>query len=298
MEQFRVALPNGRTLLGAAYKKEGTIKNIVIHTGMDEHATRYEPFAQWLNTHGYDVYVLDAEGQGLNAKSEADQQKWLVGSFFDSVDALNIKIEELKKETGRPIVLMGHSMGSFMVQSYLEKYPNTVDKVIICGTNGPAKAKMHMAYLMACLTVTKGKWDKPSKLLENAGLGAYTKAVVNRKTNVDWLSYNEENVKMYIADPYCGHHNTCGFWKEFLRGMDSLYQKKNLAKISKDEHILIIAGEDDPVGECGKGPRRLKDMYVNLGVKDVTLHMYEHMRHEILNERDHDKVYRDIKEFI
>jgi alpha-beta hydrolase superfamily lysophospholipase len=91
---------------------------------------------------------------------------------------------------------------------------------------------MKMGYALSKLIVHKSNWNKPSKFLSNMGLGAYTKAVKPRKTDLDWLSYNEENVKRYIADPYCGHQDTQGFWREFLKGMSHLYESKMLKKLS------------------------------------------------------------------
>jgi alpha-beta hydrolase superfamily lysophospholipase len=294
---FDVTLPNGHLQKGMAYTAEGTKKNLLIMTGMNEHATRYEDLAGYLNAQGFDVYVLDAIAQGLNAPKVEDQEKWFVGAFDENVQAANIEIELLKKG-GKPTYLMGHSMGSFMVQRYLELYPNTVVKVIEMGSNGPALAKMKMAYGLAKILVNKKNWDKPCKPLSNAGLGAYAKAVKNRKTDLDWLSYNEENVKKYMADPYCGHEDTGGFWHEFLKGMATLYKKNELKKISKDEKILIISGSEDPVGECSKGSTRLAEMYRKLGLKDVTLVLYPHMRHEIHNEKDHAIVYKQISDFL
>lgn len=297
MEQFSVTLSNGHVFLGAGYRKEGAKRNLLIMTGMNEHATRYEDLAGFLNTKGYDVYVLDAAGQGLNAPKVEDQEKWWVGAFDDNVRAANMKIEELKKDTKLPTSIMGHSMGSFMVLRYLEMFPNTVSSVIECGSNGPAHGLMSFAYSISKLLVTKKNWDKPCKFLSNLGLGAYTKAVKDRKTDLDWLSYNEENVQKYIADPYCGHEDTGGFWHEFLKGMSNMYKKKEMDKISGKERILVISGKDDPVGAMGKGPVKLADMYKEKGC-NVELHVYEGMRHEIHNEKDHQKVYDDIAKFL
>ncbi len=297
MEKFSVQLENGRTLYGAAYKIPNPRMHLVVHTGMQEKATRYEEFATFLNNNGIDVYVMDAHGQGFNAESEKDLQIWPKGAFFDSVNALHIKIEELKKD-GLPTCLMGHSMGSFMVQHYIEVYPNTADKVIIMGSNGPDKLLIGAGYFLAKLTVNEKNRDKPSKFITNLSLGAYTKAVKDRKTDVDWLSYNEENVKNYLADPYLGHTNTKGFWKEFLKGMTLIHKKKYLKCISKDEHVLIVAGDGDPVGKMGKGPKALGELYKSLGMKDCTVKIYEHMRHEILNEEKKDEVMNDILEFL
>ncbi len=297
MEKFAVTLDNGRTLYGAAYKIPDPRMHLVVHTGMQEKATRYEEFANFLNQNGIDVYVLDAHGQGFNAVDEDHLQIWPKGGFFDSVNALHQKIEELKKD-GLPTCLMGHSMGSFIVQHYLEVYPNTADKVIIMGSNGPAKLLMGMGYFLASLTVNKRNWNEPSKFITNLSLGAYTKSVKDRKTDVDWLSYNEENVEAYLADPYLGHTNTKGFWKEFLKGMTLIHKKKYLKNISKDEHVLIVAGDADPVGNMGKGPRELGELYKSLGMKDCTVKIYDHMRHEILNEDKKTDVMNDILEFL
>jgi alpha-beta hydrolase superfamily lysophospholipase len=297
MEQFSVSLSSGHTLLGVAYKAEGSKRNLLIMTGMNEHATRYEDLAKFLNTKGFDVYVLDAVGQGLNAPKVEDQEKWWVGAFDDNVIAANIKIEELKKKTKLPTSIMGHSMGSFMVLRYLELFPNTVASVIECGSNGPAHGKMKMAYNLSKILVNKKNWDKPCKALTNAGLGAYAKAVKPRKTDLDWLSYNEDNVNKYIADPYCGHEDTGGFWHEFLKGMSNMYSKKELAKVSGKERILVISGHDDPVGEMGKGPVKLANMYKKKGC-EVELHVYEGMRHEVHNEKNHQIIYDEIANFL
>jgi alpha-beta hydrolase superfamily lysophospholipase len=297
VEEFVVKLPNGRQQKGLAFKDAGTTKNLVILTGMNEHSHRYQELAEYLNGVGYDVYVLDAVGQGLNAPKIEDQEKWYPGAFDDNVMAANIEIEELKKE-GRPTAIMGHSMGSFMVQRYLELYPDSVDRVILCGTNGGNGGAMHVAFRIAQLTTSKKNWDKPDKFLTNMGLGAYTKAVKPHKTDVDWLSYNEDNVNKYIADPYCGHMDTHGFWKEFLRGMNELYKKKWLKKISAKERVLIICGAEDPVGNNGKGPTYMANLYKKIGMQDVNLVIYPGMRHEIHNEKDHMKVYETISDFL
>ena len=283
---------------GNCWKAEPATSNLVFMTGMQEHSERYDHLARYLNNFGISVYVLDAVGQGLNAPRPEDQQKWFKGAFDTNVSAAHQKVMELKEETKLPTFIMGHSMGSFMTQRYLELFPDSADKVVIWSSNGPRRMKMACAYMLASILTNKRNWDKPSKFISNASFGPYARTVKNRKTDVDWLSYDEENVKDYIADPYCGAENTHGFWKEFLRGMNELYKKKNLKKVSKNEKILIVAGEEDPVGEMGKGPRRLKEMYEKLGVSNVTIFMFPHMRHEIHNETEKHLVYKVLSDFL
>lgn len=297
MEAFSVKVGNW-VQKGNCWKAEPATSNLVFMTGMQEHSERYDYLARYLNDFGISVYVLDAVGQGLNAPRPEDQQKWFKGAFDTNVSAAHQKVMELKEETKLPTFIMGHSMGSFMTQRYLELFPDSADKVVIWSSNGPRRMKMACAYMLASILTNKRNWDKPSKFISNASFGPYARTVKNRKTDVDWLSYDEENVKDYIADPYCGAENTHGFWKEFLRGMNELYKKKNLKKVSKNEKILIVAGEEDPVGEMGKGPRRLKEMYEKLGVSNVTIFMFPHMRHEIHNETEKHLVYKVLSDFL
>jgi len=62
--------------------------------------------------------------------------------------------------------------------------------------------------------------------------------------------------------------------------------------------MLVIAGDDDPVGSYGKGPVEVHDRLVNAGCSDVSLMLYEGMRHEILNEFGKEVVMEDVKKFI
>lgn len=298
MAIFEVKLEDGTLMKGNDYVIENPKANLLIITGMNEYSARYKRFALDMNKAGFSVYVLDHCGQGENVSSPDDQEKVPHGSWKKEQEALYKKVEELRKQ-GLPVYLMGHSMGSFSVQNYLENYPGTVDKAIIMGSNGRnGKTAFSFGWKLSKMRAKEKNWDKEDKLMEKASLGPYTKAVKNHKTDVDWLSYNEDNVKAYIADPYCGHSDTYGFFYEFMSGAKEMYKKENLAKLNKDTPILIVSGEEDPVGASGKGPKALKEMYDELGLKDVTLILYPHMRHEILNEVERDKPIADITAFL
>lgn len=294
---FNVSLPSGKIQKGLFFDAENPKMNLLILTGMGEYAGRYEDFAKYLNGFGINVRVLDAVAQGLNAPKVEYQERWHEGAFDENVMAANLAIEEMKKNE-LPTCIMGHSMGSFMVQRYLQLYPNTVSKTIICGSNKMPGMLAGFGFLIASMITTAGNRDEYSKMLENTAMGSYSKAIKDAKTKFDWLSYNEDNVKKYIDDPYCGAKTTRGFWKEFFRGLKSIASRKEAKKVSKDENILIIAGEEDPVGNNGKGPRELLWMYQKHGVKNTKLVMFDKMRHEILNETKKDLAYDAISRFL
>lgn len=298
MKQFEVKVNEDKVVKGVEYLVNLPRAILLIITGMDEYAKRYETFAKELNKDKISVSVLDHFGQGENISSLDQLQKVPFDSWNLEIEALYLKILELKK-LNVPVYLMGHSMGSFSTQCFIQRYPKLVDGVIIMGSNGiNNKGMISFGAKLSKICARGKRWDKQAHLMQKAALGPYIKAIKKRRTDLDWLSYNKENVDNYINDPYCGAPNSNGFFCEMMKGMSSLYKKKNLLNISQDENILIVSGIDDPVGAFSKGPKALYKMYKRLNVKEVKLIIYKNMRHEILNENDKDKVINDIKEFI
>ena len=297
-EKITLKTVNDETLHGYAWKVEKPKANVVIVTGMEEYLLRYDDFANYLNSQGFSCYGFDHYGQGETA-GEVASLGIVPRSFFSkSVRNVNDLVQKVKKETGLPTYIFAHSMGSFMAQDYVQRFTNGADKVVICGTNGPNGAGAYkLGYPLARMIASGKKEYKKAKFLASLAIGAYVKSVKNRKTDFDWLSYNEESNAKYMASPYCGYGSTNGFYRELLKGNRRLYNKKFMAKIRKDLPIFLIAGQEDAVGVNGKGPTKLFELYKKYGLTNVDLKLYEHMRHEILNELDHQKVYEDIVNF-
>lgn len=300
MSVFTVKINDELELRGNDYSIENPIGILVAITGMNEHSERYEEFARYLNTRGLSVYMMDHFGQGTNVDHPDKQEIWPRGEgVFDlEVLALSKKVEEVKKY-GVPVYLMGHSMGSFSTQRYLQNHSGTVSKAVIMGSNGRNnKLAIAAGAMLTSLLATDKNWDERAPMLENLILGPFIKSVKDRTSDNEWISYNKENVKKYDEDPFCGHYNTYGFFYGMMHGFNELYKKDNLAKVDKSTKILIVAGQDDPVGANGKGPKELEKMYKELGLKEVDLILYQNMRHEILNEVGKEKVMEDIADFL
>lgn len=289
---------NNDVLYGFAWECEKPEGIVVIATGMEECAYRYDEFAKFLNANGYNVYSIDHYGQGENVVGMSELGV-VPRSFFSKSVRILDDIAKKYAIKNKPIIVFGHSMGSFMIQDYIQRYSKRPTKAIIMGTNGKnAKLAYAFGYPLARLVCKmKGEY-KEAKLLKGLSVGAYAKSIKDRETECDWLTYNKENVQKYIADPKCGHPSTNGFYRELLKGNHRLYKSKFMNKIRKDLPVLIISGADDPVGACGKGPANLAKVYKKLGMSNVELKIYEHMRHEILNEDAKEMVYNDILKFI
>ena len=127
--------------------------------------------------------------------------------------------------------------------------------------------------------------------------GRYGKRFENR-TEYDWLTRDTGIVDKYVADPYCGYLFT-------VQGMHDLIEA-NVASNAEDWYpavpaglpVLLISGEEDPVGDYGSGVRKVAETLEKTGHTDVTLKLYPECRHEVLNELNRDQVMEDILEWV
>lgn len=284
------------TLFGLKWLVDNSKFNVILMEGMEEHCSRYDAFAKFLNEKNVDVFALDTFGQGLNVKEDMSNVGiWPKDGFFKQCKAVHKLLMDLKA-AGKPTYIFSHSMGSFMGQRLLIEFPNDIDKIVLCGS-GSKNPVLGMGHMLSKMTTNEKNKNMKAKLMNNMMFGGFNKKIKNPRTPFDWLSYNEENVDKYIADPLCGFGPTNGFCLEFIEGMLPLHKAKSLKKLNPKAKIFIISGEEDPVTNYGKSVGILKEMYNKYGVSDVDTKIYEGMRHEILNEDRKLEVMEDIYNF-
>jgi alpha-beta hydrolase superfamily lysophospholipase len=268
---------------------------IQIAHGMGETAARYERFAKALTLAGYAVYANDHRGHGLTAR--VPERVGVTGKdgFCKMTEAM-AQLTDLiaSRHLGVPVVLFGHSMGSFLVQQYMYRYTDKASGVVLSGTNGRQSPLLWAGIALAwLLAVIKGD-DHRSKLLMYLTFGSYNKRFLPHRTASDWLSRDGAEVHRYLADPYCGVLLTAGFFRDFFLGLWEIHRPNRMARIPKRLPIHIFSGDMDPVGNLGKGIRQLVGMYRKLGLERVTYKLYPGGRHEMLNETNRDEVTRDV----
>lgn len=277
-----------------------SIKGVVqIAHGMSERAFRYEYFAEKLNEAGFLVYANDHRGHGKSSNSIEE-----LGYISDN-DGFQDMVEDMKKLTdiikeenpNKKVVLFSHSMGSFLAQRYIQLYGKEIAGVVLSGTNGKPPAAVNLGiFLSKSILQVKGRRHK-SKLIDKLAFGSYNKKVVPTKTSFDWLTRDEEEVKKYIADPYCGTLFPVSFFYDLFKGMKTLHKQENLNNIPKDLPIYIFAGNADPVGNYGEGIINLYNIYKSLSISNTTYKLYTGGRHEMLNELNKEQVIRDTIEW-
>lgn len=250
----------------------------IVH-GMTEHAGRYAEFAAYLNTLGFTVAADDHRGHG-----ETDRKTlgWCAGDMFaDTVRDEAAITQMLSARYGVPVILFGFSYGSFVVQSYLGKYAHQIAGAVIAGSNYKKDAEVYLGSAVAALGCTFCGEKKPAKLLEKLTFGAYSKQFEDG----EWLSADAENNAAYHADALCGFTCSFRFYRDFFRGLRRLYTKKYIAGLQKTLPVLLISGECDPVGDMGKGVKKLFSFYTQRAkMQNVQCVLLKNSRHEFLNE--------------
>lgn len=266
--------------------------------GMAEHSARYDAFAEFLASHGYAVFINDHLGHGKSISGEDEL------GYFGKENGRDALVNDVKTLTGiakkefpdKPVVLFGHSMGSFVVRKYCALYGDNIDAAIFCGTSGSNPGAGIGAALAAVIAREKGDHHR-SHLLDSLAFGSYNKRFKPARTNYDWLTRDEKIVDQYVVDPLCGFRFTDPGYRELFKLLEDVSAKKWYNSVPYILPILLISGDDDPVGAYGKGIREVSAGLKKSGHQDVTMKLYPGGRHEILNELNKDEVYQDILEW-
>lgn len=264
--------------------------------GMAEHIQRYQPLAEFLSSRGYLIYGHDHRGHGKTGEKSASL------GFFANEDGFERVVEDVKEindyihtiHPDLPVFIMGHSMGSFIVRRFLQRYKGAVAGAIISGTGGNPGLMGKVGKRIAKSQMKKLGKQAKSPLMNKLIFGGYNKKVSNPETDFDWLTRNKKEVDKYINDPYCGFIATAGFYYDLLRGIDVIHQNKEVAKMEKDIPYFFISGTEDPVGQATKGVISVINQLKRNGIKQLDYKFYHQGRHEVLNELNHEEVKADI----
>lgn len=297
-EEFTIDSRDGvHKLYSVKYLPEGEPKGIVqiIH-GMSEYVGRYEEFAKFLVEKGFVVTGGDHLGHG---QSVPEGETY---GYFCSMDPATVLVRDvhrLKKTVqaqypGVPYVILGHSMGSYILRNYLCRYGTGIQACIIMGTGMEKKpAVTFVRGLTRCIRTFRGE-KHLSPTLDKLVMGKYNDRIANPRTESDWLSKDEEVVNRYRIDPLCGFPFTVNGYETLFELVDRLFKQENLAKLPADLPALMVSGEEDPVGAYGSGVKAAYESMKSAGMNRLEMKLYPGDRHEILNELDRQKVMEDL----
>lgn len=301
-EEFTFDSRDGKTKLHAVrWVPEGKVVCIfqIVH-GMAEYIERYEELARYLGEKGILVTGDDHLGHGKSVPEGG------IYGYFCEQDPATVVVRDvhrLKKMTqedypGVPYVILGHSMGSFILRNYLFRYGTGIEGAIICGTGSKSKALVMASQIIAAVQGAVLGDAHASKLIDRLAFGSSNKKIADAKTPFDWLCTDAEVVDAYLKDELCGFTFTVNGFKTLFQLLKRLNKAENLNKMPKDLPVIFISGDMDPVGDYGEGVRKAYEDFQNAGMKRVSMKLYPGGRHELLNETNKKQVYEELYPWI
>jgi alpha-beta hydrolase superfamily lysophospholipase len=276
---FTVCAADGARTIAYKALPAGRAKAIVqIAHGMAEHAARYRRLTAALNAAGYAVYANDHRGHGASAAAHG-LGEFGPGGFQNLVDDLAAVSRVAQSETpNAPLILLGHSMGSFAAQLYLLEHHARLAGLVLSGT----AAVDALVEAMAAAG-------------EAAGPGSMNAAFAPARTDFDWLSRDEAEVDAYVADPLCGFPLADAAMASVLQTAGVARHDPRLASVRGDLPVFVISGEFDPVtGPSQAFVGALLDSWRSAGLSRIDHRVYPGGRHEMLNETSRDEVTSEL----
>jgi alpha-beta hydrolase superfamily lysophospholipase len=274
---FPVTARDGAPVAAYRWEPADAVRGAVhIVHGLGEHARRYDHLATTLTGAGFLVQAHDTRGHGATIVDGAEPGVIGAEGWTSSIDDIRVLLDRLRADApGVPVVLLGHSMGSFAVQQYLVDHSDAVDAVVLSGTAA--------ADLMPFLDL-----DVP------ADLSGFNAPFEPGRTGFEWLTRDEAQVDAYVADPLCGFGYDVPGMKAVFAGACAAADPASAARIRPDLPVYVVVGDQDPVGDGLVRVHALVQRYRDAGLGDVELHVYPGARHEVFNETNRDEVEGDL----
>lgn len=276
----------------------------IVH-GMVEFAGRYSEFASYLTDHGYAVVGNDHLGHGESVVTEEDYGYFGPdGNAHVLADIHTLRRMTQEEFAGIPYLMLGHSMGSFLVRQYIAEqeeggvYAEGLAGVIVMGTGWqPAPLLSLGRFLCNAIGLLRGPRHR-SGLVNAMVFGANNKKFKPARTGNDWLSKDEAAVDHYNEEDWCGFVFTVNAYSNMFKGIGICQDRARMRRLPASLRLFFVSGAEDPIGNFGEGVRKTYMEYSENTPCALDIRLYENDRHEILHETDRDKVYADLLEWL
>ena len=251
--------------------------------GMTEHMGRYQALARVLTEAGIAVAGFDLPGHGCHAPASRcaslGEQGWQ--QALEQLEKLHQTLE--KRLPGRKQVLLGFSLGSFLVRDAVGAGRCRPDGVILMGSGDQPSFVLRLLKAVVRGQIRKFGFDAASPLVDKLSFGAYNQKFRPNRTQADWLCADGQQVDAYLGDPKCCPSISAGLFWQLLDAMQRT-GKDRYSLWNREAPVLLLSGGDDPVGNAGKGMKAVQQKMKRGGLTDVTLELIGGARHDLLHE--------------
>lgn len=269
---------------------------IQIAHGIGEHAARYDAIAHRLQQEGFAIYANDHRAHGKTAEIKRLYGHYDGDDYFVDVVKDMYGLTQLMREENAacPYILFGHSMGSLLSRKYVLYHGHELDALILSGTGSFIKGLGHFGLWSTKLVGAIRGRERGNETLRSFFFDEFNKKFKPNRTKLDWLSRDEAEVDKFDTDPYRIENFSIGVFEDILKNSKTLSEKEAFKNTPDELPILIFSGDQDPVGEMGKGVTKVASNYKKNGNENLTFNLYEGGRHEMLNETNRKQVEEDI----
>jgi acylglycerol lipase len=239
---------------------------LIVH-GSSEHSGRYMNVVNHYVPLSYAVYGFDHIGHG---RSEGIRE--FVERFSDYTDTLAVYYEMVKsRQSGKPIFLLGHSMGGLIASYYLLDHQDSFRGAVI---SAPA---VKVSDSISRVTIIMGRIL--SVLAPQMGL---------LRLDDNYISRDPKVVEAYVNDPLVFHSKTTArMGVELLKAMVRVTAEADRISLP----FIVVQGSEDKIVDPGGGQM----LYDKASSEDKTIKIYDGLFHEVFNEPERARVLKDVE---
>lgn len=285
ISKFNFSGKDGTCLVATMWEPDGEARALLQVThGMTEHISRYEKLATEMCSRGVILAGFDLRGHGENGY---DSEVAYLGEcgWEASIEDMHIFFELLDQRFSKiPHYMLGFSLGSFLLREYLNKYSDKISGAIIAGTGYQPCWILSIIQTIVKMEIKKCGYNKTTDMIRQLSFGAYNRKFKPTSTRADWLCSDPTQLAQYLADPLVRPDISAGLFYDLLDSMKKTAERNTYSCWNKQTPVLLISGDKDPVGDFGKGVRKVYLQMLRAGIQNTTIQLIQDARHDIFHE--------------
>ncbi len=300
MTDYSFTAEDGKLISAKKWEIQNPKGIVQILHGMADHISRYNEFAEFLNSRGFLVAGEDHRGHGETAGTLENTGYFADSDGWNKVIRDNLRLADWLRDENPdiPYYIFGHSMGSFLTRKIIAEHPEKIAKVILSGSGDFSDIQVKLLTGIAKIQKIFFGKKAEAKLLDKLSFSKLNDQFKPGRTGFEWISRDEAKVDEYLADPFCGFICRIGLYMDFADGISFLKSDKAFKDTPNNLPILFYSGDHDPVGGNGSLISAVAEKYKSFGCNNVELVLNKDGRHESLNEINRDEIYKFMADWL